>query len=70
MSGEFDTDALVVGSWPTGATCALALATCGLRVRVVTKWNWLANGPRAHISNQGALEVRRAMLRLRPRPTR
>lgn len=54
-----DTDVLVVGSGPTGGTCALALATYGVRVRVVSKWNWLANGPRAHIVNQRALEVLR-----------
>jgi len=58
-SGSFDTDVLVVGSGPAGATCALALATYGVKVRVATKWNWLANGPRAHITNQRALEVLR-----------
>jgi 2,4-dichlorophenol 6-monooxygenase len=58
-SDGFDTDVLVVGSGPTGATCALALATYGVRVRVATKWNWLANGPRAHITNQRAMEVLR-----------
>jgi 2,4-dichlorophenol 6-monooxygenase len=56
---SFDTDVLVVGSGPTGATCALALATYGISVRVITKWGWLANGPRAHINNQRALEVLR-----------
>jgi 2,4-dichlorophenol 6-monooxygenase len=56
---EFDTDVLVVGTGPTGATAALALATYGVRVHMVSKWNWLANTPRAHITNQRAVEVLR-----------
>jgi 2,4-dichlorophenol 6-monooxygenase len=55
----FDTDVLVIGTGPTGASAALALATYGVRVRVATKWNWLANSPRAHITNQRTLEVLR-----------
>lgn len=57
--GEAACDVLVVGTGPAGATCALALATYGLRVIAVTKRNWLANTPRAHITNQRALEVLR-----------
>lgn len=56
---EFETDVLVVGSGPTGAATALALATCGTRVHLVSKWNWLANTPRAHITNTRAVEVLR-----------
>ena len=55
----FETDVLVVGSGPTGMTTALALATYGVKVHVVSKWNWLANTPRAHITNQRAAEVLR-----------
>jgi 2,4-dichlorophenol 6-monooxygenase len=55
----YDTDVLIVGTGPTGASAALALATYGVRVRVATKWNWLANSPRAHITNQRTLEVLR-----------
>lgn len=56
---HFDSDVLVVGSGPTGATTALALATYGVNVHLVSKWNWLADTPRAHITNQRAVEVLR-----------
>lgn len=52
-------DVLVVGTGPTGAAAALALATYGVRVHVVSRWNWLANSPRAHITNQRTMEVLR-----------
>lgn len=55
----YDTDVLVVGTGPTGATAALALATYGIRTMMVSQWSWLANTPRAHITNQRAVEVLR-----------
>jgi 2,4-dichlorophenol 6-monooxygenase len=54
-----DTDVLVVGTGPTGGTCALALADYGIRTLAITRHRWLADGPRAHITNQRALEVLR-----------
>jgi 2,4-dichlorophenol 6-monooxygenase len=54
-----DVDVLVVGAGPMGATTALALATYGVRVMLVNRYNWTANTPRAHITNQRAVEVLR-----------
>lgn len=56
---EYETDVLVVGTGPMGATTALALATYGVKVAVISKGNWLASTPRAHITNQRAVEVLR-----------
>lgn len=55
----YDVDVLIVGAGPAGATAALALATYGIKVQAVSRWNWCANTPRAHITNQRAVEVLR-----------
>jgi 2,4-dichlorophenol 6-monooxygenase len=54
-----EVDVLVVGAGPMGATTALALAKYGVRVQMVARTNWTANTPRAHITNQRAVEVLR-----------
>jgi 2,4-dichlorophenol 6-monooxygenase len=55
----YDTDVVVVGLGPAGGTAALALATYGVRVHAVSLFPWVANSPRAHITNQRAVEVLR-----------
>jgi 2,4-dichlorophenol 6-monooxygenase len=54
-----ETDVLIVGSGPAGSTAALALSSYGIRNVLVTKYGWLANTPRAHITNQRTFEVLR-----------
>lgn len=56
---DFDTDVFIVGTGPTGATAALALASYGVRTTMISQWSWLANTPRAHITNLRAVEVLR-----------
>jgi 2,4-dichlorophenol 6-monooxygenase len=53
----FDSDVLVAGSGPAGGTASALLATYGVRTTMVTKYGWVANSPRAHITNQRAMEV-------------
>ncbi len=54
-----ETDVLVVGSGPAGSAAALALSTLGVDTTMITKYRWTANTPRAHITNQRAMEVLR-----------
>ena len=56
---SYDTDVLVVGSGPAGGSAALMLATYGVRTLLVSKYGWVSNTPRAHITNQRMLEVLR-----------
>jgi 2,4-dichlorophenol 6-monooxygenase len=59
MSDNYDTDVLVVGSGPAGATAAVLLATYGVKTMLASKYGWVANTPRAHITNQRTMEVLR-----------
>jgi len=56
-----ETDVLVGGTGPAGASAALFLATYCTRVLVVTKYGRLSQEPRAHITNQRAMETLRDM---------
>jgi len=54
-----ETDVLIIGSGPAGSAAALALSSYGIENMVVTKYRWLADTPRAHITNQRTFEVLR-----------
>ncbi len=51
------TDVVVVGSGPAGASAALFLSELGVDNIMITKYRWTANTPRAHITNQRAMEI-------------
>ncbi len=56
-----ETDVLVVGSGPAGASAALFLASYGTSTLLITKYSRLSDSPRAHITNQRTMETMRDM---------
>jgi 2,4-dichlorophenol 6-monooxygenase len=56
---DITTDVLIIGTGPAGSSTAALLATYGVENMVVNRYRWLANTPRAHITNQRTMEVLR-----------
>jgi 2,4-dichlorophenol 6-monooxygenase len=56
---DITTDVLVIGTGPAGSATAALLASYGVEVLVINRYRWLANTPRAHITNQRTMEVLR-----------
>ena len=56
---EITTDVLIIGTGPAGSSSAALLSSYGVENMVVNRYRWLANTPRAHITNQRTMEVLR-----------
>ncbi|TNC47287.1 2,4-dichlorophenol 6-monooxygenase [Rubellimicrobium rubrum] len=53
------TDVLIIGTGPAGSATAALLSSQGVANMAVNRYRWLANTPRAHITNQRTMEVLR-----------
>ena len=54
-----NTDVLIIGTGPAGSATAALLSSYGIENMAVNRYRWLANTPRAHITNQRTMEVLR-----------
>jgi len=56
---DITTDVLIVGTGPAGSATAALLSSYGVENMAINRYRWLANTPRAHITNQRTMEVLR-----------
>ena len=56
---DITTDVLIIGTGPAGSSMAALLSTYGVENMLINRYRWLANTPRAHITNQRTMEVLR-----------
>ncbi|MGR6468381.1 FAD-dependent oxidoreductase [Rhizobium sp. PAMB 3182] len=54
---DFSTDVLIIGMGPAGGAMAALLSSYGVDNMAINRYRWLANTPRAHITNQRTMEV-------------
>lgn len=56
---DIETEVLIIGTGPAGSAAAALLSTYGIETMAINRYRWLANTPRAHITNQRTMEVLR-----------
>ena len=56
---DIETDVMIVGTGPAGSATAALLSSYGIPNMAINRYRWLANTPRAHITNQRTMEVLR-----------
>ena len=56
---DIETDVMIVGTGPAGGAMAALLSSYGVENFLINRYRWLANTPRAHITNQICMEVLR-----------
>lgn len=54
---DITTEVLIIGTGPAGSATAALLSTYGIENMAINRYRWLANTPRAHITNQRTMEV-------------
>ena len=56
---DISTEVLIIGTGPAGSASAALLSSYGVENMAINRYRWLANTPRAHITNQRTMEVLR-----------
>ncbi|ANP35762.1 2,4-dichlorophenol 6-monooxygenase [Phaeobacter gallaeciensis] len=56
---DITTEVLIIGTGPAGSVAAALLSSYGIENVAINRYHWLANTPRAHITNQRTMEVLR-----------
>ena len=56
---DITTEVLIIGTGPAGSATAALLSSYGIENIAINRYRWLANTPRAHITNQRTMEVLR-----------
>ena len=54
---DIETEVMIIGTGPAGSMTAALLSSYGVPNMAINRYRWLANTPRAHITNQRAMEV-------------